>query len=100
MEPAGFELEVERGETVFAAAQRAGAHWPTKCFGQAQCWKCALVVREGHEHLEPPEPEESIILRQLTARGRRYPPRDTRLACQLRVHGDIVVDKPGATREA
>ena len=37
VEPAGVDIPVDDGETLMAAAVRAGYRWPTVCGGQAQC---------------------------------------------------------------
>jgi len=98
VEPAGVEVEVPAGVSVFAAALEAGLSWPTICYGQARCTACALRIVDGHRHAEPPGPDEDGVLRQL--RGRRRSSagdsRDTRLACRLTVRGAVTVEKNGA----
>ncbi|WP_219823165.1 2Fe-2S iron-sulfur cluster-binding protein [Nocardia nova] len=96
VDPAGFDLTVRDGETVFEAALRVQARWPTICFGQARCTACAVRVLDGHENLGPIQDEERNILRQLTNRRRGWSMRDTRLACRLTVTGDITVEKRAA----
>jgi ferredoxin len=99
VEPAGIELEVHAGETLFDAAFRMGVPWPTVCFGQARCSACRVEVLEGHAHCSPVGDEERVVLERIPARLGGGP--NLRLACQLRVHGDAVVarrDRPcGAT---
>lgn len=95
VEPSGISLEVRPGETVFEAAQRIDMVWPTICYGQTRCTACALTLVEGHENTETPDPEEHNVLRQLVARRRGWSSRDTRLACRLRIVGDITVQKKG-----
>jgi len=95
VEPAGLTLEVRPGETVFEAAQRAEVAWPTICYGQTRCTACALTLVTGHENTDAPEAEERNVLRQLLARRRGWSSRDTRLACRLRISGDITVQKKG-----
>jgi ferredoxin, 2Fe-2S len=96
VEPAGFDLTVSPGETVLEAAFRAGVTWPTICYGQARCTACALLVRDGHENAGPVGPTERGVLRQITRTRRQWPARDTRLACQLTVTGEVTVEKKGA----
>jgi ferredoxin len=96
VEPAGFDLPVAPGETVLEAAFREGVSWPTICYGQARCTACALLVRDGHQNTGPIGPTERGVLRQITGRRRQWSSRDTRLACQLTVTGDVTVEKKGA----
>lgn len=94
--PSGHEFPVRAGETVFAAAVRAGLHWPTTCFGQARCTACALRLEDGAQHARPLTGAETEALRGLAqAAGRSRPERNMRLACQLRLTGDVTVRKPG-----
>ncbi|WP_330255035.1 (2Fe-2S)-binding protein [Nocardia sp. NBC_00565] len=96
VDPAGFELAVRDGETLFEAALREGARWPTICYGQARCTACVVRVLDGHQHLGPIGDEERDVLRQITNRRRGWSVRDTRLACRLMVTGDITVEKRAA----
>ncbi len=95
VEPAGIDLQVGVGETVFAAALRTDLTWPTICYGQARCTACALRVIDGHQNLVPPDSVEQGVLRQLASRRGRRSSRDTRLACRLTVTGDVTVEKRG-----
>jgi len=99
VEPAGIDLDVAPGQTVFDAALAAGVKWPTICFGQARCTACALKVVAGHQNAGPVEPEERDALRQMAGRRRRSAMRDTRLACRMTVLGAVSVDKHGAKRQ-
>lgn len=93
VEPAGLEVAVRPGETLFHAAQRLGIAWPTVCYGQARCTRCQVEVIEGNGRLGPvTEPEGPLLERiRLLHPQLRHP----RLACQLRVEGDVVVRQPG-----
>lgn len=92
VEPAGLVLEVADGETVMAAAQRAGYRWPTICNGMATCRTCALKVLDGLDHLVPAGPAEQTALAELPPSQQRL---DVRLACQLEVRGSVIVEKRG-----
>jgi 2Fe-2S ferredoxin len=94
VEPSGITLEVHDGETVMAAARRAGYRWPTICGGLADCGACALEVVETNAPLPSPTTLEGTRLEALAER-RRYPDRTWRLACQLAPAGDLVVRKAG-----
>jgi len=99
VEPSGITLAVRDGETVMAAARRAGYRWPTICGGLADCGACALEVVESTGALPTPSTVEALRLNALVER-RRYPDRTWRLACQLVPAGDVVVRKTGVVRDA
>jgi ferredoxin len=99
VEPSGIELAVADGETVMAAADRAGYRWPTVCGGLAECGTCTLEVVAGGEALPAPEPLEAARLAVIPD-ARLWPERTWRLACQLRLPGgggepELVVRKKG-----
>ena len=98
VEPSGITLDVREGETVMAAARRAGYRWPTICGGLADCGACALEALDGADALPPPTTVEGLRLEALVER-RRHPDRTWRLACQLVPTGDLVVRKTGVTRD-
>ncbi|MEZ5775490.1 MAG: adenylate/guanylate cyclase domain-containing protein [Hyphomicrobiaceae bacterium] len=65
------------------------------CGGRARCSTCRVRVVEGLDTLDPPSPSESRTLKRIHATD------DVRLACQLRPHGDLVVQRlvrPGDVR--
>ena len=97
VEPAGVDIPVDDGETLMAAAVRAGYRWPTVCGGQAQCGVCILKVVSSSE-LPPPAPLEAERLAIVPER-QLWPDAVLRLACQLRVEDEgLVVFKRGVRR--
>ena len=90
VEPDGFLIDVDPGETLIEAAWRLGYVWPTTCYGKAECTRCHVEVIAGAEHLSPVGDEEAATLEFL---GGRRP--NVRLACRLRVDGPVVVRKRG-----
>jgi len=98
VEPSGITLDVHDGETVMAAARRAGYRWPTICGGLADCGACALEVVSTTAELPAPTTVEGVRLNVLVER-RRHPDRTWRLACQLVPCGDVVVRKTGVVRD-
>lgn len=92
VEPSGIEYEAVDGDTIMGAAQSAGYYWPTTCGGEGRCTTCACIVTEGQAHVEPMGRSERKAL--VEGRNEAAPAR-YRLACQARLHGDIVVEKPG-----
>ena len=81
-------VEAPAGTTLQAVADVAGADITFGC-RTGSCGTCRVQVTEGLEHCSAPGPEERDFLQNLNA------PPDQRLACQVCVHGDIVVDYLG-----
>ncbi len=97
VEPAGIDVAVDNGETLMAAAVRAGYRWPTVCGGQAECGVCVLEVVRSVD-IDPPAPLEAARLAAVPERRLR-PDASLRLACQLRVGTPgLVVFKRGVRR--
>ena len=75
-----------------AAAHNAGYSWPSTCGGDCECTTCAVIIMEGRENIEEMGRGErkALVLQRSEAAIAKY-----RLACQTRVHGDIIVEKFG-----
>jgi ferredoxin, 2Fe-2S len=96
VEPVGCEIEVRRGETLIQAAWRAGYNWPTLCYGVGRCTACQCEVLNGLHLLSERTEAEMQLLHDLHRRVRRAAdPRRIRLACQVKIIGDVIVRKPG-----
>ena len=94
IEPSGLEIDVADGESVAEAAWRQGYHWPTQCWGQAECMVCYVRVLSGEDQIDPPETDEAHQLETVLPRPLRGP--HTRLACRLQVRGSgVVLQKKG-----
>jgi 2Fe-2S ferredoxin len=91
--PGNFDLDVRAAETLIEAAWRAGYYWPTICQGQGSCLQCFVVIDTGAANLVPAEDWENVLLMDIA----EFVEGDVRLACQLRVTGDVVVTRPGVT---
>ena len=92
--PSGIVLDVLPDETVMAAAIRAGYRWPTSCQGHAECGLCAFVVEDGDVHLSAMKQDEGATLAGVP-RTSATVGRSLRLACQVKVSGDVVIFKRG-----
>jgi len=88
-EPDGRTLFVPDGQTILEAAQRAGVHLNAPCGGKGTCSGCRVIIPH-----DPPPPTETC-LRELSGEEIR---RHLRLACQVRVRGDMRVVIPEETR--
>jgi ferredoxin, 2Fe-2S len=78
------------------AATALGYRWPTLCHGQARCTICAVELVDGLENVQPAGPVEAPVLERLLRLPIPMGPR--RLACQLRLTGDVRVRKNGVER--
>jgi len=97
--PDDLRIEVESGETLAQAAWRQGYHWPTTCWGEAECMVCAVCVLAGDDATPPASAEEEAAIAARMPHFRRQP--GTRLACRLVVAGDgLVVEKAGVRAPA
>jgi ferredoxin, 2Fe-2S len=90
--PDNIVLEVEDGELLMAAANKAGYYWPTVCSGDAVCTRCFITVPdESRLSFRPMGEPELEGLRAVRWRTGDKP--GERLACQARVIGDATVTK-------
>lgn len=84
--PAGVSAEVEPGEVLLEAGEKAGVEMEAGCFN-CSCGTCVVEVVSGMEHLEQPTPEELDVLDQWNKDPEKY-----RLACCVHVkNGDVVL---------
>ena len=91
VEPGGFDIDAESGETVMGAATSRGYYWPTTCGGEARCTTCASQVLQGGGNLS----EMGRAERKAFLENRGAVPPGVRLACQAQLLGDVVVRKAG-----
>jgi 2Fe-2S ferredoxin len=98
VEPLGDKIEVAEDETIFEAAFRHGYEWPTRCYGQAQCTFCCLEVESGNANTVDPETEEELILDRIRRIRSATSEAPYRLACRLKIKGDVVVRKDGVLK--
>ncbi|MEE8347006.1 MAG: 2Fe-2S iron-sulfur cluster-binding protein [Dehalococcoidia bacterium] len=92
--PLNRTIEATDGATIMEAAHAEGLYWPTTCNGEGICTSCACVIEQGAENLDSLGRNEGKTLRaEMSAAALRDG--RLRLACQARVHGDVVVNKPG-----
>lgn len=79
--------DVERGETILAAAQKAGLYISSLCGGDGVCGKCRVIVRSGPIHSKPTTLLDRDEIRENYV-----------LACESTVQGDLEVEIPPETR--
>lgn len=83
--PDNKAFSAKKGQTVLAAALKAGIPHTHACGGQARCSTCRVMVVQGVEHCSDPTWKETRIVRKLG-----FSP-TFRLACQTTVDGDVTV---------
>jgi len=83
--PDDVEIEALPGETVLAAALRAGVPHLHLCGGNAHCSTCRIELREGADQCAPQTAAEQRIAQRL-----HFQP-GLRLACQTVVQGPMTV---------
>jgi len=91
--PMDVTVELQAGESPFAAAARERLLIPTACAGKGTCGLCRVKVTAGAEHLTPPN---AVEVRHL---GNTYFISKLRLSCQLQPAGDLTLTIPGAPTE-
>jgi len=79
--------EVEQGETILAAAQKAGIYISSLCGGDGICGKCRVVLKSGPIRSKP-----------TTLLSRDEIQQNYLLACQTTVQGDLEIEIPPETR--
>jgi len=84
--PANVSAEVEPGELLLEAGEKAGVEMEAGCFS-CSCGTCVVEVVSGMENLEPPTPEDLDVLDQWNRDPEKY-----RLACCVRIQkGEVVI---------
>ena len=94
VEPLGVEIDAALNDSVMEAFNAHGYFWPIGCDRTGECTNCALEVISGVGRLSAMgRYERQNLIRQRGPRSIEDP--RTRLACQARVEGDVVVYKRG-----
>lgn len=84
--PQNVEHEIEFNETVLHLAQRNDIHIQSVCKGLPSCAECRIQIKSGENNVPHPSSKELSLI------GTAYYVDQSRLACQLRCFGDVVVD--------
>ena len=88
--PSAVCADVEPGELLLDAGEKAGVEMEAGCFN-CSCGTCVVEVVQGMEHLEVPTPEELDVLDAWSRDPEKY-----RLTCCVRVkQGDVIIRPPG-----
>ncbi|MNX67910.1 2Fe-2S ferredoxin [compost metagenome] len=87
--PENITVEVAPGQNVLEAALANGIHLDHACGGFCACSSCHIHVEKGMEHTseqEDPEADQVEMAQGISLKSR--------LACQTKVYGDIIVRLP------
>ncbi len=84
--PMDVEHEIEFNETVLHLAQRHDLHIQSVCKGLPSCAECRIQIKQGENNVPHPSSKELSLI------GTAYYVDQSRLSCQLRCFGDVVVD--------
>jgi len=85
-------FEVPEGFTILEVALNNDIDLEHNCGGNCACSTCHVVVAEGYENLSPKTDEEQDMLNE--AEGLTE---TSRLSCQSKICGDIVVHIPASS---
>ncbi len=85
--PMNTTVEVKAGETILDAAVAHDIPLQHACGGFCACTTCHVIVREGDKLLSPAEEDEEERLDRATGVTLK-----SRLGCQAKVLGDVVVE--------
>ena len=83
--PGGRSARGRTGQTLLEISRHHNIPHASVCGGRARCSTCRVAIENGQDLLEPPDENESRVLRRIKA------PENVRLACQLRPHSDIEI---------
>ena len=81
--PAGTTIDVPRGTLLIDAVRRAGLPIASPCGDDLICGRCGVRVLSGEVSREAPVERDAKV-------RNRVPP-EQRLACAIRVRGDLVI---------
>lgn len=83
-QPIGKKQEAEKGESLLQVAARASVSVDAQCGGQGTCGKCKVKLLNIENKSEADEVERKLLSKEELSQG-------IRLACRLKVTGDMVV---------
>jgi adenylate cyclase len=83
--PEGRTARAAPGLSVLDISRLNGIPHASVCGGRGRCSTCRVIVREGAEHLDPPNEDEIRVLTRVGA------PEGVRLACQIRPTHNLTV---------
>jgi uncharacterized 2Fe-2S/4Fe-4S cluster protein (DUF4445 family) len=102
-QPSGVRGKVKDGATILNAARELGAGLESVCGGKGTCGKCKIKIEEGYFAAygitSALSSIETIKAAPEKLIGWAQQKQGYRLACQSRIHGDVVVFVPEESRK-
>ncbi|MDP6418765.1 MAG: 2Fe-2S iron-sulfur cluster-binding protein [Candidatus Krumholzibacteria bacterium] len=92
--PDNIEVEIEEGDSILDAAESFDLPLSHKCEGKGRCGTCHVILEEGLDEVPEMSPEEEDTLDGVPDLSLQ-----SRLACQAKPRGAIVVSIPESSRE-
>jgi 2Fe-2S ferredoxin len=86
--PMNLSFEAKDGESILDVAINNDVPLQHACGGFCACTTCHVVVKSGDDHLSPSEEEEEERLERVPVGLTLH----SRLGCQAKVHGDVIVE--------
>lgn len=86
LRPSGQVIEISEDQNVLDCLRAEEIYIRSSCGGGASCGDCMIKVVSGEDHLSPPPFEEIQLL------GNVFHLTKERLACQLKISGDVSID--------
>ena len=101
-EPSGYRGRVTGGKTITEASRQLGMDIEGICGEKATCGKCKVRIEKGFFEKYGVESQMESLSPIREAEGDLLSPQEQydgyRLACQARIHGDVVVFVPEESR--
>lgn len=102
-QPSGLRGKVEDSTTILNAARQLGASLESICGGKGVCGKCKIRIEEGnypkyriHSSVAATTTKEEVNAKFIKPQQLKQ---NYRLACQTKIHGDVVVFVPEESRK-
>ncbi|BDM83331.1 2Fe-2S iron-sulfur cluster-binding protein [Acaryochloris marina] len=90
LEPLGKKTHIPTNDNLLSVLLKNELKVLSECQGRGICATCHIFIKEGNEHLSPPNRRELRTLQVISSRTS-----SSRLACQSRVLGDgVIVELP------
>ena len=102
-QPSGLRGKVEDGSTILKAAQQLGVSLESVCGGKGACGKCKIRIEEGDYRKYGIQSSVKATTTRNEVNAKFIKPQQLkqnyRLACQTKIHGDVVVFVPEESRK-
>lgn len=102
-QPSGRRGKVADGTTILNTARQLGAGLESLCGGKGSCGKCKIRIEEGYfdKYGIASSVKSTVTKNEVNAKflNKQQIKQNYRLACQTRVHGDVVVFVPEESRK-